>query len=184
MPSEDVLPATAALPASTVTIVVAIARNGVIGSDGGLPWRLPGDLPRLKALTMGHVLVMGRLTYDSIGRPLPGRTTVVVTRQSHWRPPSGHGAAAVVVVGSVEQALWQAAQVDRQIFVFGGAQIYAATLTRADALEVTWVEAEPEGDTYFPQMSWDDWVEVSREPHQGWSAARYERAQKKIGENL
>ncbi len=162
---------------ATVTLVAAVARNGVIGRGGEIPWRLVGEQARLKALTMGHVLVMGRLTYESIGRPLPGRTTVVVTRQPGWRPSPEH-AAAVMVAGSVEEALALAAQVDPQVFVLGGAQIYAATLALADVLELSWVEADPEGDTFFPAVSWESWVEVSREPHQGWSVTRYERAKK------
>ncbi len=162
---------------ATVTLIAAVARNGVIGRDGEIPWRLVGEQARLKALTMGHVLVMGRLTYESIGRPLPGRTTVVVTRQPGWRPSPQH-AQAVLVASSVEQALALAADVDPQVFVLGGAQIYAATLPGADALEMSWVEADPEGDTFFPEVPWECWVEVSREPHQGWSAARYERSRK------
>ena len=163
----------------TVTLIAAVARNGVIGLGGEIPWRLVGEQARLKALTMGHVLVMGRLTYESIGRPLPGRTTVVVTRQPDWQPSAGH-AAAVQVAGSVEAGLRLAAEVDPQIFVLGGAQLYAATLACADALELSWVEAEPAGDTYFPAVTWESWAEVSREPHQGWSAVRYERVTKKV----
>ncbi|NDL59258.1 dihydrofolate reductase [Phytoactinopolyspora mesophila] len=155
---------------ATVTLLAAVARNGVIGVDGGLPWRLPGDLPRVKALTTGHVLVMGRKTFDSIGRALPGRTTVVVTRQAGW------SAADVQVASSVAAALELAAAVDDHIFVFGGAEIYAQTLARADRLELTEVHAEPAGDTYFPAVDWSEWVEVARERKDGFDFVTYERA--------
>ncbi len=154
----------------SVTIVAAIAANGIIGRDGGLPWpRLPGELPRVKRLTMGHVLVMGRRTYDSIGRALPGRTTVVVTRQPDWR------AEGVLVADSVERALEIGAEHDREIFVFGGAEVYAATVPRADRMVLTWVDQEPAGDTTFPGVDWRDWREVGREPGEGYSVVEYER---------
>ena len=132
----------------TVTIVAAIARNGVIGVDGGLPWHLPDDLRRFKELTLGHVLVMGRKTYESIGHPLPGRTTIVVTRSPSW----DSAAAEVRVAGSVSDAIEAAAALDDEVFVVGGAQVYAAALPLADRLELTWVDAEPEGDTTFPEL--------------------------------
>lgn len=159
---------------TTTTLVAAVARNGVIGVEGRLPWHLAGDLPRVKALTMGHVLVVGRVTYDSIGRPLPGRTTVVVTRQACWRPANEH-TGAVLVAASADDALARAAEVDDEIFVLGGAQIYAATLPSADVLDITWVDAEPHGDTYFPPVDWSQWSEVSRSAHDGWALARYRR---------
>ncbi len=132
----------------TVTLVAAIARNGVIGVDGGLPWHLPDDLRRFKELTLGHVLVMGRKTYESIGHPLPGRTTIVVTRSPSW----DSAAAEVRVAGSVSDAIEAAAALDDEVFVVGGAQVYAAALPLADRLELTWVDAEPEGDTTFPEL--------------------------------
>jgi dihydrofolate reductase len=149
----------------TVTIVVAVAANGVIGREGSLPWRLPGDLARVKKLTMGHVLVMGRRTFDSIGRPLPGRTTVVVTRQPDWKPEG------VLVAGSVDAALEIAARHDREVFVFGGAEVYAAAIPRADRR----VDQEPAGDTTFPEVDWHHWQEVGRETGEGYSVVEYER---------
>jgi len=163
---------------STVTLVAAIARNGVIGSAGDIPWRLPGELARFKALTMGHVLVMGRLTYDSIGRPLPGRRTVVVSRQSGWGgdgDDDADAAKAVHVAADVPAGLELAATLGGQVDVVGGAQIYAAALAHADALELTWVNAEPAGDTFFPAVDWTEWKETGREEGDGWSAVRYER---------
>jgi dihydrofolate reductase len=126
---------------------------------------------------------MGRATYESIGRPLPGRTTIVVTRQDDWQPEGGLP-DGLLVAGSVEAALAWAAGIDDAVFVAGGAQVYAAALPVTDALVMTWVDAEPEGDTYFPQVDWDDWREVSREANEGWTLAAYERAAKKSSENL
>ena len=156
----------------TVTIVAAGARNGVIGVDGGLPWHLPDDLRRFKELTLGHILVMGRKTYESIGHPLPGRATIVVTRNASW----DSGAAEVRVAGSVSDAMEAAAALDDdEVFVVGGAQVYAAALPLADRLELTWVDAEPEGDTTFPELDWRDWRQVRREEADGAAYATYER---------
>ena len=154
----------------TVTLVAAIAANGVIGRDGGLPWRLPADLALVKALTMGHVLVMGRRTYDSIGRPLAGRTTVVVTRQPRWT------AEGVRVVHDVESALETAAAVDKEVFVLGGAEIYAAALPYADRMVLSHVELAPIGDRIFPAIDWSAWREVDRDQHDGFAVATYVRA--------
>jgi dihydrofolate reductase len=156
----------------TITIVAAVARNGVIGVDGGLPWHLPQDLSRFKELTMGHVLVMGRRTYESIGRPLPGRTTVVVTRRPDWSA----GADEVIRARDVPGALELAAEIDDDVFVVGGGQIYEETLALADRLELTLVDAEPDGDTVFPQVDWSDWREVRRERGEGVEYVTYERA--------
>jgi dihydrofolate reductase len=154
-----------------VTIVAAVARNGVIGADGGLPWRLPDDLRRFKALTLGHVLVMGRRTYESIGRPLPGRTTVVVTRSADWDQPLDE----VVSAAGVPEAIRAAQAIDDEVFVVGGAQVYAEALPLTDRLELTFVEAEPAGDTIFPKVDWDDWVEIAREAGEGVAYVTYER---------
>ena len=156
----------------TVTLVAAVARNGVIGAGGGIPWHLPGEQRRFKELTLGHVLVMGRLTYESIGRPLPGRTTVVVTRTAGWNA----GDDGVLVAPGVPEAIAVAATVDEEVFVVGGSSVYEAALPLADKLELTWVDAEPEGDARFPAVDWDAWREVAREEHEGWAAVTYERA--------
>lgn len=154
----------------TVTLVAAIARNGVIGADGGIPWQLPGEQRLFKELTLGHVLVMGRKTYESIGRPLPERTTIVVTRQEDWK-----GAEGVLVARSVPEAITLARTIDEEVFVVGGSQVYAEALPTADRLALTWVDAEPEGDAHFPHVEWDDWREVTREERKGWTVASYER---------
>ncbi len=157
----------------TVTLVAAVARNGVIGRKGALPWHLPGEQRQFKAITMGHVLIMGRRTYESIGRPLPGRTTVVVTRNPAWEPPGRPD--GVVVATSVESALRLAGEIDEQVYVVGGGQIYAESLSGADELLITQVDAEPEGDTHFPPVDWEEWAEVSCEKHEGWTLATYTR---------
>jgi dihydrofolate reductase len=156
----------------TVTIVAAVARNGVIGVGGGLPWHLPDDLRRFKELTSGHVLVMGRRTYESIGHPLPNRTTVVVTRRHSWSA----GSDSVVVAHSVDEALDRAAEVDDEVFVVGGAVVFAEALPRANRLELTFVDSEPEGDTFFPDVDWSQWREVAREPGDGVAYVTFERS--------
>ena len=132
----------------------------VIGRGGGLPWRLSADLKRFKALTMGHAIVMGRKTYDSIGRPLPGRTSIVLSRQ----PNPDWGAAEIRTAPSLDDALAQAGA-DEEVFIVGGAEVYALALPRADRLYVTWVDADVDGDTFFPQVDWGQWRLVSEEPH-------------------
>jgi dihydrofolate reductase len=150
--------------------IAAVARNGVIGADGDIPWRIPADWARFKRLTMGQVLIMGRKTWDSIGRALPGRTTFVVTRDTTWR---GEGAYAVPFL---EEAFDQAAAKDpKTIFVAGGGEIYRAAWDRLTRLEITEVDAEPEGDITFPPIDPQDWSEVSREPHEGYSFVSYRR---------
>lgn len=152
-----------------VTLVAAVARNGVIGRDGRLPWHLPDDLRHFKEVTMGGTLVMGRRTYESIGRPLPGRRTIVVTRRPDW------SAEGVDVAPSIETALEMAG--DGKVFVVGGAEVYAQTLDLADALEITEIDAAPAGDTYFPPVHWPHWREVRRQVGDGFAFVRWERVQ-------
>jgi dihydrofolate reductase len=141
--------------APPVALIAAVAANGVIGRDNRLPWRLPADLRRFKELTMGHALVMGRRTYESIGRPLPGRVTVVLTRDPAFMAPPGALAAR-----SLEEALAAAAAATPgagEVFVAGGAEVYAQALPRADRLYLTRVEAEVEGDARFPDLDPARW---------------------------
>ena len=125
---------------------------------------------------MGHVLVMGRLTYDSIGRPLPGRTTVVVTRQADWQPPGGP-APEVLVEHDVDAALDRAAQVDQEVFVVGGGEVYRQAMARADRMVVTWVDQEPSGDAFFPAFSTDDWWAVRTDRRPGYEVVEYLRVE-------
>jgi dihydrofolate reductase len=152
-----------------ISIIVAVAENGVIGRGGQLPWRLSADLQRFKRLTMGHTIIMGRRTWESIGRPLPGRRTVVVTRQDDYRIEDENA----TVVGSLDDALQVAeAAGDAEAFIVGGSEIYRAALSRADRLYITVVMAEVEGDTYFVgeqewrEWDWDSWVAVENELHE------------------
>jgi len=141
--------------------IAAVARNGVIGADGDIPWRIPADWRRFKALTTGHTLVMGRKTYDSIGRPLPDRTTVVVTRDRSWR------ADGVVTATSVDDALEQAAaQEVATVWVAGGGEVYAATWDRLDRLELTEVALDPSGSVRLPRVDAEAWRETAREEHE------------------
>jgi dihydrofolate reductase len=153
----------------TVVIVAAVARNGVIGADGGLPWHIPEDMARFKRLTMGQALVMGRATFESIGRPLPGRTNIVLTRRPDW---SSDG---VQVAGSLEEALAIADALHLDACVAGGAEVYRQALLVADRMELTEVDATPEGDTWFSTVDWSQWVETSRKPHPGFTFVTYER---------
>jgi dihydrofolate reductase len=152
--------------APRVTLMLARARNGVIGASGGLPWRLPEDLAFFKRTTMNHPIVMGRKTWESIGRPLPGRRSVVVTRDR------GFAAAGAEVVHSLDEAIALCAGTD-EIFVIGGAQLYAEALPRSDRLLLTEIDADFDGDTFLPAPSPEDWKEASREPHPPTDARSY-----------
>jgi dihydrofolate reductase len=136
-----------------ISLIVAISENGVIGREGGLPWRLSADLKRFKELTMGHTIIMGRKTWESIGRPLPGRRTIVVSRQADYYP-----SAEVLVATSLDRAI-EAAQAsgDDEAFIVGGAEIYNQALSRADRLYLTRVRAQVDGDTLFPPIDWSNW---------------------------
>lgn len=142
-----------------LTLVAAVADNGVIGDRGDIPWRIPGDFAHFKQLTVGHVLVMGRATYESIGRPLPGRTTIVLTRDAGW------AAEGVLVARDLDEALERAAALSSEVFVVGGAGVYAEALGRAHLQVLTEVHLEPEGDTCYPHFDRSQWVELKREPH-------------------
>ena len=161
----------------TVSLIVAVSSNGVIGRDGGLPWHLPADLKHFKRTTMGHHLIIGRRTWEEVGKPLPGRTMVVVTRSQRFAPEGAK------VVRSVEQALEIAAE-DDEPFIGGGSQIYRIALARdlVHRIYLTRIHAEVEGDTFFPEFDLDDWELVSEEHHEadeknefGYSFLVYER---------
>lgn len=141
------------------SLVVAVARNGVIGRDNALPWKLPEDLAYFKRVTMGSPVVMGRRTYESIGKPLPGRLNIVVTRDRNYR------AAGCTVVHSLDEA-WRAAGDAPDVFVIGGTSLFEETLPYADVIHLTEVDANVEGDTYFPAFDRGEWheTEIARHP--------------------
>ncbi|MEE4638587.1 MAG: dihydrofolate reductase [Wenzhouxiangella sp.] len=133
-----------------LTLVAALARGGVIGRDGGMPWHLPADLRHFKKVTLGHPVVMGRRTFESIGRPLPGRTNLVISRSKPKVPEE------VLLADSLGAALAKVAS-SPSVMVIGGGQIYAEALPLARRLELTLIDAEIEGDTWFPQLCWSQW---------------------------
>ncbi len=155
-----------------VLLVAAVARNRVIGNGPDIPWKIPGEQAEFKKLTTGHALVMGRTTYESIGRPLPGRTTIVLTRDRSWSP--GHD--EVRVAHSMLDALAKAATLpEGEVIVAGGAQVYAEAMGLASELVISEVPLEPEGDALFPVIDPSLWVEADREHFEGYDRVWYER---------
>lgn len=173
-----------------ITLIAAVDEGGVIGVDGEMPWHYPADLERFKRLTMGHPVIMGRVTYESIvaglGGPLPGRTSVVLTRSPDAVATVSDGETdgseadahetVVRVATSVEEALGQARETGTdEVFVAGGATVYAQFLPRADRLELTEIHASYDGDTWFPDWDREEWTAVSREDRDDLSFVTYER---------
>lgn len=145
-----------------LALIVAVAQNRVIGRDNKLPWYLPNDLKYFKQTTLGKPVIMGRKTYESIGKPLPGRTNIVITRQAGYQPEG------VKVVGTVEDAIKVAESVclidgQEEAMVMGGAEIYGLTLPHCERLYLTEVHAEVDGDAWFPEYEKSEWKEVTRE---------------------
>ena len=148
--------------APNISLVVAVAENGVIGRAGALPWRISADLKRFRAVTMGKPVVMGRKTFQSIGKPLDGRDNIVVTRSRNF------SATGAEVASGIDEALGLAAERAQargvhEICVIGGSEVFAETLPRASLLHITHVQGAPEGDVFFPPISASEWQEVSRE---------------------
>ncbi|HEX7259950.1 MAG TPA: dihydrofolate reductase [Candidatus Saccharimonadia bacterium] len=140
-----------------INLIVAVAENGVIGrNDGSLPWRLPADLARFRQITLHHPIIMGRTTYESIGRILPDRRNIIITRNSSFHIDGAE------VVHSLESAIALASAGDKEIFIIGGGSIYEQALPRADVLYLTEVHAEPEGQVLF-EYNRDEWEEVERD---------------------
>lgn len=147
-----------------LSLIVAVSENNVIGREGELPWRLSADLQRFKRLTMGHAILMGRKTWESIGRPLPGRTSIVISRQPDYET----GFDQVLLANNLDEAMNQARQVeqrDGEVFVIGGARVYEMAFPRADRLLLTRVHAEVDGDVTFPEIDWQQWQLVEEESH-------------------
>ena len=143
---------------SGISIIAALARNRAIGRDNRMPWRLPEDLRRFQHLTMGHAVIMGRKTLESIGAPLPGRRTIVITRSRDW------SRSGCLPVHSLDAALAAVAE-SQDAFVIGGAQIYALAMPLARRLHMTEIERDFAGDAFFPEFDRSEWREVSRERH-------------------
>lgn len=144
-----------------ISIIVAVSENGVIGKDNQLIWRLPEDLKRFKALTLGHPIIMGRKTFESIGKPLPGRTSIVITRNTDFKVDGA------LVVHSLDEALKEAKKIEEQeLFVIGGGELYKQALPMADKLYITEVNTITDGDTFFNISSPEQWEETERTAHQ------------------
>ena len=156
----------------SISLVAAVAKNNVIGNENDLPWYLPEDLRRFRKLTMGKTVLMGRKTFESImkrlGKPLPGRKNVVVTRSVDFEAP-----ASVEIANSLDEALSKYAE--RDLFVIGGGQIFAQTINKADTLYVTHVNLEVPGDSFFPQIDPAKWKKVQEEKSDNYTFATYNR---------
>ena len=140
-----------------ITLVVAMGKNNAIGKDNKLLWHLPKDLKHFKNLTSGHPIIMGRKTYESIGKPLPNRTNIVVSRRNDWFEEG------ILIVPSIKDALKHAKKISDNVFVIGGGNIYEQTIDKADRLEVTVVDAELDADVRFPKINPKQWVKVSED---------------------
>jgi dihydrofolate reductase len=153
-----------------VILIAAVARNGVIGDHGTIPWHVPADFAHFKATTTGHFLVMGRTTFESIGRVLPGRTTIVLSRDPSWT------ANGVLRAPSLDSALSLAQAVAEDVvYVAGGAEVYREAMHLADVQLISEIPLEPPGDAFYPDLDPDLWVEVAREPREGFELVRWER---------
>ena len=159
----------------TVTMVAAVAENGVIGDAENIPWKIPADFAHFKATTMGHVLILGRTTHEGIGRPLPGRDTIVLTRDTSW------SAEGVRVAHDVPSALALADEILAErpeschVMIGGGGHVYDAALPYADEQVISEIPLSPEGDTHYPEFSRTRWREVRREPQDGFTIVWWER---------
>jgi len=147
-----------------ITLIAAVAMNGVIGNAGELPWSIPDDLRRFRRLTIGKAVIMGRATFDSIGRPLPERTNIVLTRNSRFDAPNVHPAADPVGAIAIAHQLHGG---DAEICIIGGAEVYRIFLPEADRLELTTVALAPEGDVFFPEWDQELWDRVAATPYAG-----------------
>ncbi|MBK6828016.1 MAG: type 3 dihydrofolate reductase [Chitinophagaceae bacterium] len=145
----------------TISLIVAAAQNNAIGKEGGMPWHLPNDLRHFKNLTWGMPVVMGRKTFESLGKPLAGRKNIVISRQAGWSAPGA------VVVKTIEDALFVAREADmKEVMVIGGGEIYKSLFDRAKRIYLTRVEAEPDADTFFPVIDPQQWHLMSQKNHE------------------
>lgn len=155
-----------------VTMVAAVADNGVIGRAGDIPWHLPEDFAHFKATTVGHTLILGRTTHEGIGKPLPDRTTIVLTRNAGWQ------AEGVLVAADIAAALALADEQPGEVMIGGGGAVYDAAMPYADVQILSEVHQRPEGDTYYPQFDHDEaWVERIREAREGFDIVWWDRVE-------
>ncbi|GIW62908.1 MAG: dihydrofolate reductase [Patescibacteria group bacterium] len=154
-----------------ISIIAAVAeKNYVIGANNKLIWHIPADLKRFKSLTYGHHIIMGRKTYESLGKPLPGRTNIVLTRDKHYSVEGG------LVFNSLESALdYCRDENESEVFIIGGAEIYKQSLNLADRLYITWVKGDYKGDSYFPNFDLNNWSLVSNEDFDSYRFSIYEK---------
>lgn len=164
-----------------LSAILAMSENRVIGRNNQLPWHLPADLKHFKTITTGHSILMGRKTYESIGRPLPNRTNIIITRNATLQIPG------CLVVTSIEQALHYAKKENKEIFIIGGAEVYAQLLPMTDRIYLTLVHGQFTGDAFFPELNKKEWKEVDRVDHSAdannaypYSFIRLERAESHI----
>lgn len=154
------------------SLIAAVAKNNCIGKDNKIPWNVPEDFQYFKKTTLGKTCLMGKKTFESIlgylGKPLPGRQTVVITTDTNFNAPEG-----VRVFHSLDEA-WNKIK-DEDVFICGGANIYKQTIDRADTLYITWINQEPDGDTFFPDINPNIWKETWREDHNGFSFVKYNK---------
>lgn len=158
-----------------VTMVAAVAENGVIGADQDIPWKISEDFAHFKATTLGHVLVLGRTTHEGIGRPLPGRTTIVLTRDPSYTAEGVEVAHSITDALALADRLLAGQPDDRQVMIGGGAAVYEAALPYADEQVVSEIPMSPEGDTHYPELNPKRWREVRREPRDGFTIVWWER---------
>ena len=140
-----------------ITIIAAIGKNNALGKDNQLLWRLPKDLKHFKSLTENHPIVMGRKTYESIGKPLPNRTNIVVSRKENWFSED------ILIVSKLKEAVKFAKKIDEEVFIIGGGEIYKQTMELADRLEITYVDEDFEADTFFPKIDLKIWQKTNEE---------------------
>lgn len=156
-------------------MVAAVAENGVIGADANIPWHLPEDFAHFKATTVGHVLLVGRTTHEGIGKPLPGRTTIVLTGNADWHADGVQVAHSVLEALQLADRLLADQPADRQVMVGGGAAVYAAAMPFADEQLISEVPLSPDGDTFYPGFDDSEWLEVSRAPRAGFTIVTWRR---------
>lgn len=152
----------------TINIAVAIADNYAIGKDNKLLWHMPADLKFFKKTTTGHTVIMGRKTFDSVGKPLPNRTNIVITRRSDLQIPG------VIVVNGLDEAFSAVKEADAEIFVVGGAEIYKQALPKVQRIYLTTIHHKFDADTFFPKLKMDDWAEISSETHKADEENKYD----------